>query len=202
MINANKKNVGIFVFKEVEILDFAGPYEVFSSTVLKNKSLANIKDLPKAFNTFTVSEENKIIHTSGNLLINSKHNFNSCPKLDILIIPGGLGTRILLNNKKVLNWINSHKNISILASVCTGSLLLAKAGLLKNKSATTHWGAYDILKKISSTTNVIKNKKYVYDTYYTSAGVSSGIDMSLKIVEKICGKQIAKNTAKYIEYKY
>ena len=83
-----------------------------------------------------------------------------------------------------------------------GSLLLAKAGLLKGKKATTHWGALKLLKKISPGTHVIKNKKYVFDTYYTSAGVSSGINMSLYIVKKLMGETIADNVAKYIDFKY
>ena len=124
------------------------------------------------------------------------------PSLDILIIPGGIGTRKLLENKKILNWLRLHQNVDIIASVCTGSLLLAKAGLLKGKNATTHWGALKLLKKISPKTNVVSKNKYVFDTYYTSAGVTTGIDMSLNIIENVFGKTIAKNTAKYIEYKY
>ena len=90
----------------------------------------------------------------------------------------------------------------IVASVCTGALLLAKNGMLYNKKATTHWGAYDLLKTIDSSINVIKNKRFVFDKYYSSSGVSSGIDMCLHIIEKIYGKNISKNTSKYIEYKH
>ena len=101
-----------------------------------------------------------------------------------------------------MNWLLLKKDVDILASVCTGSLLLAQTGLLKKKKATTHWGALKLLKKLSPSTQVIKKGKFVFDNYYTSAGVASGIDMSLHIVEKLLGKKIAKNTAKYIEYKY
>ena len=80
-------------------------------------------------------------------------------------------------------------------------MLLAKAGLLKNRSATTHWLAFDILKKISPTTKVMKKKRLVYDKFFTSAGVSSGIDLSLKLVERFYGKKVAKKTAKYMDYK-
>ena len=144
----------------------------------------------------------KNIIASGGLALKSNYTIKDCPSLEILIIPGGIGTRPLLENKKLLNWLISNKNINILASVCTGALILAKAGILKGKKATTHWGALNLLKKISPKTQVLKNKKFVFDTFYTSAGVSAGIDMSLHIVEKLMGKKIAHNTAKYIDYKY
>ena len=201
MIN-KKKNVGIFIFDNVEILDFAGPYEVFSSVRLTKESRADIYNIPAPFYTFTISEKKKKVIASGGLKITSNYNFKSCPQLDFLIIPGGIGTRDLLQNKLVLDWILYNKNVPIVASVCTGALLLAKNGMLYNKKATTHWGAYDLLKTIDSSINVIKNKRFVFDKYYSSSGVSSGIDMCLHIIEKIYGKNISKNTSKYIEYKH
>ena len=197
-----KKNVGIFIFDFVEVLDFSGPYEVFSSAVLTKKSSASIQKHPKAFNVFTFSEKKKFISTTGGLVVKSDFIFQNCPPLDILIIPGGVGTRKLLENKKIMNWLKLKKNVGIVASVCTGSLLLAKAGFLKGKKATTHWGAIKLLKEISPSTRIVKKNKYVFDKYYTSAGVSTGIAMSLYIIENIFGKTIAKNTAKYIEYEY
>ena len=197
-----KKNVGIFVFDAVEILDFAGPYEVFSSARLIKESKSNIYDFPNPFEVFTISEKRKNIKANGNLLIKSNYTFEDAPKLNVLIIPGGIGTRKLIKNKNVINWINTNKNIEILASVCTGALLLGKAGLLIDKKATTHWGALELLKVITPSTKIIKNKKFVFDTYYTSAGVSSGIAMSLNIVEFFLGKIVAKNTAKFMEYNY
>ena len=195
-----KKRIAIFLFDEIELLDFAGPLEVFSSARLEKKKSANITNLPKAFEVFTVTEKKKTIHTSDGLKVFSNYNFLSCPNFNILILPGGIGTRSLIKNTVVINWIKKHKNIEFLASVCTGSLLLAKAKLLENRKATTHWGAYDLLHNISPSTKVIKNKRYVFDKYYTSSGVSAGIDMAFAILEKIHGKSIAKNTAKYMEY--
>lgn len=197
-----KKNVGIFIFDNVEVLDFTGPYEVFSSTRSTNKSLVPITDLPCPFNVFTFSEKKKNIVASGGLFVKSKFIIKECPPIDVLIIPGGIGTRPLLKNEKFLIWLNSYRNTDIVASICTGALLLAKAGMLHNKKATTHWGALKLLQEISPSTTVLKNTKYVFDTYYTSAGVSAGINMSLHIVEKIMGKKIAQNTAKYIDYPY
>ena len=196
------KNVGIFVFDFVEVLDFAGPFEVFSSTRYAKNSRASINKLKCPFNVFIFSESKKTIITSGGLTLKSKFTLKDCPFLDILILPGGIGTRRLLNNKKLLKWLNKNKNINIIASVCTGALLLAKAGMLNGKKATTHWGAVKLLEKISPTTVVLRDTKYVFDTYFTSAGVSAGIDMSLSIVSKLMGDSIAKNTAKYIEYNF
>ena len=198
----NKKNVGIFIFDSVEILDFAGPYEVFSSTRLVKKCQSNISKLPNPFNVFTISEKKKNIKTNGDLSVKSTYTFKDAPKLNVLIVPGGLGTRKIIKNNNVINWINSNKKIEMLASVCTGALLLGKAGLLKNRRATTHWGALKLLKEISPSTKVIDKKKFVFDAYYTSAGVSAGIDMSLDIVRHFFGKTIAKNTAKFMEYNY
>tara|TARA_Y100001958_G_C21090743_1_gene443918 strand:- start:4 stop:612 length:609 start_codon:yes stop_codon:yes gene_type:complete len=202
MQKEKEKNVGIFIFDLVEVLDFSGPYEVFSSARLTNKSTSSIQNKPKAFNVFTFSEKKKYISATGGLKVKSDFILKNCPTLDILIIPGGIGTRKLLENKKILNWLKLKQNVDVIASVCTGSLLLAKAGLLERRKATTHWGALKLLKKISPNTKIIKRNKYVFDKYYTSAGVATGIDMSLHIIENIYGKIIAKNTAKYIEYKY
>ena len=197
-----KKNVGIFIFDSVEILDFAGPYEVFCSTRLTDKSNASIHKLSSPFNVFTFTEKKKFITCTGGLTVKSDFTLNNCPKLDVLIVPGGIGTRILLKNNNILKWLTDNKDINIIASVCTGSLLLAKAGLLDNKKATSHWGALKLLKKLSPSTQILTNEKFVFDTYYTSAGVSAGINMSLHIIEKLLGKKIAQNTAKYIEYDY
>ena len=149
-----------------------------------------------------LQKKKKIITCTGGLSVKSDFTINNCPKLDLLIIPGGIGTRVLLKNNNILNWLVANKDIDIIASVCTGSLILAKAGLLDNKKATSHWGALELLKKLSPSTKILTNKKFVFDTYYTSAGVASGINMSLHIIEKLLGKKIAQNTAKYIEYDY
>lgn len=198
----HKKNIGIFIFDDVEVLDFTGPFEVFSSARISKKSQININRLQCPFSVFTFTEKKKFITASGGLVVKSMFTLKNCPSLDVLIIPGGIGTRVLLKNNSFLNWLSSKRNISVVSSICTGALLLAKVGMLRGKKATTHWGALNLLKQISPSTKVLKNKKFVFDTYYTSAGVSSGIDMSLHILEKLIGKTAAKNTAKYIEYQY
>ena len=139
-------NVAIFLFNGVEILDFTGPYQVFCSVrktkkVLNKKNINEIYKSPCPFNVFTVATNNKNIITSGGMEVKSNYNFFDFPKFEILLIPGGKGTRELISNKKVLSWISNQRDTKLIVSVCTGSLLLAAAGLLKNKRATTHWGA-------------------------------------------------------------
>ena len=196
-----KINVGIFVFDEVEVLDFAGPFEVFSRTRLLKGAESRRSNDSAPFNPFTVSIDKKSLTATGGLKIIADYTFNNFPKIDILIVPGGYGTRTLLNNEILLKWIKAVSDkANITASVCTGSLLLAKAGLLEGKRATTHWGAIEALKSISKDIQVITERRVVNDEIITSAGVSSGIDMAFMIVENLYGEQVASDTSKYIEF--
>ena len=196
-----KINVGILVFHEVEVLDFAGPFEVFSRTRLNRGAESRRSDESAPFNTFTVSIDNQPVVATGGLKIISDFTLKNSPNIDILIIPGGFGTRTLLNNESLLSWIKTVSDqATTTTSVCTGSLLLAKAGLLEGKRATTHWGAIEALKSISKNIQVIDNRRIVNDEIITSAGVSSGIDMAFMIVENLYGEQVASDTAKYIEF--
>ena len=198
-----KKNVGILIFDDVELLDFAGPYEVFSRTRTVKGTKSRLDDETACFNTFTFSVNNKNIIATGNVKIVPNYHLGNLPKVNILLIPGGLGTRRLLEDEKFITWLSDYCNkVQVITSVCTGSLLLAKAGILKNKKCTTHWGALDLLSSLDQSLKIIKNQKVVDDTIITSAGVSSGIDMAFYIVSKICGEIVAKDTAKYIEYKW
>ena len=177
-----KINVGIFIFDEVEVLDFAGPFEVFSRTRLLKGAESRRSNDSAPFNPFTVSIDKKPLTATGGLKIIADYTFNNFPKIDILIVPGGYGTRTLLNNEILLKWIKAVSDkANITASVCTGSLLLAKAGLLEGKRATTHWGAIEALKSISKDIQVITERRVVNDEIITSAGVSSGIDMAFMI---------------------
>ena len=196
-----KINVGILIFDEVEVLDFAGPFEVFSRTRLLKGAESRRSNDSAPFNPFTVSINKKSLTATGGLKIIADYTFNNFPKIDILIVPGGYGTRTLLNNEILLKWIKAVSDkANITASVCTGSLLLAKAGLLEGKRATTHWGAIEALKSISKDIQVITERRVVNDEIITSAGVSSGIDMAFMIVENLYGEEVASDTSKYIEF--
>ena len=196
-----KINVGILIFDEVEVLDFAGPFEVFSRTRLLKGAESRRSNDSAPFTPFTVSIDKEPVTATGGLKIISDYTIKDCPKIDILIVPGGLGTRTLLNNESLLSWIKSISDqATTTSSVCTGSLLLAKAGLLEGKRATTHWGAIEALKSISKDIQVLNNRRIVNDEIITSAGVSSGIDMAFMLVENLYGEQVASDTAKYIEF--
>lgn len=186
--------VGILLFNEVEVLDFAGPYEVFS--VAK-------KDDSKLFNVVTIGESTGLLKARNGLKITPDYEFSNHPKLDILIIPGGYGAEeIEIKNVNLLNWIKKQSNqIKILASVCTGALLLAESGLLENKEATTHWMDLDRLEKEYPKVKVIRGVKYVdQNEIITSGGISAGINMSFHIVKKLTDIKVAIDTAKRMEY--
>ncbi len=203
--SSRPRNIGILIFNDVDLLDVAGPYEVFSlaRTVPGIESRFSRDTAP--FRVFTIAESTASIRTDGGLSINPDYSFSSTPPIDLLVVPGGPGARNLLQKEKssILSWIQKQSTTNIqLASVCTGSLLLAKTGILSGREATTHWGALDLLASLDETIQVKKGVRYVDDGIMTSAGVSSGIYMSLYIVEKLLGKEVATDTARLMDYHY
>lgn len=188
------RSVGIFVFNDVEVLDFCGPFEVFS--------VAGRQISPGAFEVFTVGAVEGPLLARNGLSVNPRHTFADAPHIDLLLIPGGQGTRPLMHEPPVLQWIAEQAGkAELVLSVCTGSLLLAKAGLLKNQAATTHHTALELLRQSAPATEVRENVRYVDNgRLITSAGVAAGIDMSFHVVENLLGREIAEKTARYIEY--
>ena len=187
--------VGILIFNEAEVLDIAGPFEVFS--------IATNETGTKAFNVKTVAETKKIMHARNGLKIEPDYSFDDAPNFDILIVPGGYGAEeIEIHNNKLLNWIKERANsVEILASVCTGAFLLAKAGLLDGKNATTHWIDIDRFDKDFSNVCVQRDVKFIDEgSIITSAGISAGINMSFHIIQRLLGVEIARKTAKRMEY--
>lgn len=195
-------NVGIFVFDGVEVLDFAGPFEVFSRVRLTPGVASRRSDETAPFRVFTVARSRTSIRATGGLEVVPHHGFADAPAIDLVVVPGGFGTRALLEDREVLDWIRRTAAASrLVTSVCTGSLLLAKAGLLDGRRATTHWGALDLLASLGQQVAVDREARVVEDGVITSAGVASGMDMSFRVVEKLCGRAVADETAKYIEYR-
>ncbi len=143
---SDQLNVGILIFPDVEVLDFAGPFEVFSRTRLVPGVESRRSDESAPFQVFTLARTLDIITAVGGLRVLPDYEFGSTPKIDLLVVPGGYGTRALLHDPETLDWIRAvSQQAAHVTSVCTGALLLAKAGLLAHRRATTHWGAYDAL---------------------------------------------------------
>jgi transcriptional regulator GlxA family with amidase domain len=196
-----KLNVGILIFPDVEVLDFAGPFEVFSRTRLVPGVESRRTDDSAPFWVFTVAKTKDVISAVGGLRVMPDYDFATVPQLDWLIVPGGFGTRPLLQDADTLQWIQAvSQQATQVASVCTGALVLAKLGMLTHKRATTHWGALDSLAGLDSTITVEREQRVVADGVFTSAGVAAGIDMALAVVEAHCGVEVANETAHYIEF--
>ena len=192
------RTVGILLFNEVEVLDFAGPFEVFS--------LAENDISDKHFDVITIAEHQAPISARNGLTVIPDYSFDNHPIIDVLVIPGGYGAeKVEINNPIVIDWIISQAKITELTlSVCTGALLLAKAGLLAGKSATTHWMDLDNLASYPNI-EVIANTRFVDASdettkLVTSAGISAGIHASLYCVKKLLDSQTMQTTARRMEF--
>jgi transcriptional regulator GlxA family with amidase domain len=193
--------VGIYLFDKVEVLDFAGPFEVFSTTARVKSRLE--PDAPKSFEVATIAEELRPIKARGGLLVQPGFDFSNHSAIDILIIPGG-DVSSELKREGVIDWIaRTAPRTRVTASVCTGAFLLARAGLLNGKRATTHWEDVAGLRAMFPEVQVETSSRWV-DTgqVITSAGISAGIDMSLHIVRRIEGEDLAIRTARQMEYEW
>jgi transcriptional regulator GlxA family with amidase domain len=195
-------NVGILIFENVEVLDFAGPFEVFSRTRLIPGPESRRSEESAPFHVFTVARTRDPITATGGLVVVPRHGFDDAPQIDLLLVPGGFGTRPLLQDEETLDWIRRiAATARHVTSVCTGALLLGKAGLLEGRRSTTHWAALDLLDSLGVGTTVERSLRVVDDGVITSAGVASGIDMAFYVVEALHGREVADETARYIEYR-
>lgn len=193
----NPRNVAILIFDDVEVLDFAGPYEVF------NVASELVKPVP--FYVYNLGISDRPIIGRGKFTVMPRYTIHDCPQPDILIIPGGFGTRPLIKHDKLITWLSEQVNkVELLMSVCTGALLLAQAGLLVDCPATTHHGAFDRLAQLSPTTQVITDQRFVQSTdkIMTSGGVSAGIDLSLHVVETLLGAEARALVISEMEYQW
>ncbi|HEX9819793.1 MAG TPA: DJ-1/PfpI family protein [Methylomirabilota bacterium] len=197
----NRKRVGIVVFPDVEVLDFCGPFEVFSVTRLNE---AARREEPSPFEVLLVAERAGTITTTGGMKVIPDHTLDTCPPLDILVVPGGWGTRAEIKNERLLAWIKERAaRVETLTSVCTGSMLLGQAGLLDGRHATTHWRSLQWMRDSFPSVTVEEKLHVVEDgNVLTSAGISAGIDMALRVVARYHGEAVARNTARNMEYRY
>jgi len=147
----DKHNVGILLFDGVEVLDFAGPFEVFSRTRLVPGMESRRSDATAPFRVFTGARKAEPVAATGDLQLTPRYSFHTAPPIDLLVVPGGYGARALLSDTETLDWIRTTAATARkVTSVYTGSLLLAQAGLLDGRRATTHWGALDLVRKLAT----------------------------------------------------
>jgi transcriptional regulator GlxA family with amidase domain len=191
---ATTRNLAILIFDDVEVLDFCGPFEVFS--------VASRFVDPPAFNVWTVATKAGPVMARNGLSVNPHHRLDDCSRPDILLVPGGQGTRKEMHNEHLIEWIKDRSgSAELVLSVCTGALLLAKAGLLDDREATTHHGAIELLRQVAPRTTVHTGRRFVDNgKIICSAGIAAGIDMSLHVVSRLLGEHIAARTAEQMEY--
>lgn len=192
------RTVGILIFDEVEVLDFCGPFEVFS---IARRPDGN-SDEGRLFSALTIAEENRVIRCRGGLLAQPHHTIDDHPPLDILLVPGGQGTRSARLNSRLLDWIVAQdRQTELTTSVCTGAFLLAERGILDGRRATTHWASVDWMREQYPAVSMLDDVRFVDEGHVvTSAGVSAGIDMALHVVSRLHGPETAAWTARRMEY--
>jgi transcriptional regulator GlxA family with amidase domain len=193
------RTVGILVYDEVEVLDFAGPFEVFSTASRVARRLA--PDAPAPFAVTLVAETLRPVRARAGLLVQPDHDLDDHPPLDVLIVPGGLHDGPLAR-PAVIAWLARQLAATpLVASVCTGAFLLARAGLPDGLEVTTHWEDVADLRRDFPRLRVREGVRWVeHERLLTSAGISAGLDMSLRVVARLEGQALAERTARQMDY--
>ena len=188
------RRVALFVFDDAEVMDVAGPFEVFS--------VAGRRHGLEPFSVSLVAERPGMVTLRNGFRVEPHATLDRTPPPELLIIPGGMGTRREMHNPVVLDWIRrSAASAELVLSVCTGALLLGRAGLLDGLEATTHHGALDLLREAAPEARVREGVRFLDNgRIVVSAGISAGIDMSLHVGERLLGEDLAEETASYMEY--
>lgn len=189
------RNLAILLFDGVQIIDYTGPYEVFGHVYAF--------DQPVPFNTYTVAEHTAPITTAMGMSVNPKFSLDDAPRPDILIVPGG-DVSATLNSRKVMDWLTeASRHAEIVMSVCNGAFILAKAGLLDGLEATTTYFLTEQLKAAAPRTRVNAGARFVDNgKIITTSGLSSGIDGSLHVIERLYGRGTAQSAALSMEYNW
>ena len=183
--------IGMLLFDDVEELDFVGPWEVFTGLYSSTGEGRVV----------TICERGGAVRCAKGLRVTADHSFADAPALDVLLVPGGQGTRRELSNPAVIEWIRKvGAQCQWVTSVCTGALLLHEAGFAKGKRVTTHWAFVEQLRARGDVT-VLDGPRYVRDgNLVTAAGVSAGIDMALWLVGQLHSPEVARRVQRYIQY--
>jgi transcriptional regulator GlxA family with amidase domain len=198
VLPSSRWHAGVLLFPNVELLDFCGPLEVFSVA----GRLMEESNSSAALEAFTIAQEKRPVVTRAGLQVLPDYSLDDDPPMEILVVPGGIGTRHAAENARLIEWITRVMSTTqITASVCTGVFLLARTGLLGKREVTTHWASLDRLAQEYSELIVLRDVRFV-DTgnIVTSAGISAGIDMSLHLVARLFGDELARRTAYQMEY--
>ena len=188
------KYAGIVLFSEVEELDAIGPWQVLSTWT---------RFFPEdGYAVVCLSRSGGLVQCGNGLVVQAQHSFDDAPPLDVLIYPGGQGTRPQLHDEGQLNWVRRQRAaVPLMTSVCTGSLVYAAAGLLSNRPATTHWASLDTLAELDPTIDVRRDERFVDDgDTITASGVSAGIDMALHLIVRLAGPKRAREVRHFIQY--
>ena len=193
------RTIGIYVFDKVEVLDFAGPYEVFTCAARVAENIGLGGGLP--FRVRTIGRTSAMLRARAGLSVLPETDFDHAGRIDVLIVPGGVVTAEL-NQPEVIRWIaGMARDCELVASVCNGALLLAEAGLLDGQPATTHWADMDELRQGWPQVQIVENRRWVDNgRVVTAGGISAGIDMSLHLVERLASRELALLTARQMEY--
>ena len=197
----DRKCVGILIFPQVEVLDFCGPFEVLSVTRLDE---GRRREESSPFDVRLVAQTADVVTATGGLRVIPDTTIDECPRLDVLVVPGGWGTRSEIKNARLIDWIAERgRKAETLTSVCTGSMLLAGAGLLDGRRATTHWRSLPSMRESFPAVTVEDQLHVVEDGHVlTSAGISAGIDMALRVVVRSFGESVGRATARHMEYPF
>lgn len=190
-------SIALYLFPDIEVLDFAGPYEVFTTAT----RVAGKRGLGSPFSVVSVARSRDLVRARAGLELRPDATFNDHSPIDVLVVPGGVVTAEL-ERDDVIDWIaQQHRRAQLTASVCTGAFLLAKAGLLDGRSATTHWEDIADLRAMFPAVHVVENQPWVdAGAIVTSGGISAGIDMSLHLVERLVSRELAVATARQMEF--
>jgi transcriptional regulator GlxA family with amidase domain len=187
--------IGIALFDGAEELDWAGPWEVLSYWA-RYKPEDDIE-------VFTVARDNsRPIECAKGLRVLADHSWDSAPEIDVLVYPGGSGTRAMLGDEEVRSWLRSvHQRARLTTSVCTGAFILADAGLLEGRAATTHWSDFDELLGIDGSIEARPEARFVDEgDIITAAGISAGIDMALYLIVRLHSEDRAREIKRRLQY--
>ncbi len=187
MATSERDRVGIFIFDGVEVLDFCGPLEVFFTS--------------NHFEVVTVARTTEPVRAVTGLQVTPDHGFDDCPPLNILVVPGGQGTRPLQHDEEVHGWLRQQfEDVDLFTTVCTGSVLAASAGLLQGLEATTHWGSLRRLEEYEGVRVNWDSRIVDQGRVVSSAGISAGIDMALYVLETRYGRSVMQRAVNVMEY--